>query len=79
MGRHYSFVFSLFSHWIKFHKFKIICEICKNLVAGNERLNGLALLNVYNSTSYIPSTAQPREEFLKKWEEFELREEGRIF
>ena len=32
----------------------------------NKRLNGLALLNVYNSTSYILSTAQLREEFLKK-------------
>ena len=31
-----------------------------------EQLNGLALLNVYNSTAYIPSTTQIRTEFLKK-------------
>ena len=30
----------------------------------NERLNGLALLSVYNATSYIPTTAEA--EFLKK-------------
>ena len=32
----------------------------------NERLNGLALLNVYNATSYVPTTADLRAEFLKK-------------
>ena len=32
----------------------------------NERLNGLALLSVYNDTSYIPTTAELRAEFLKK-------------
>ena len=33
---------------------------------SQERLNGLALLNVYNSTTYIPSTMKIRTEFLKK-------------
>ena len=32
----------------------------------NERLNELALLSVYNDTSYIPTTVELREEFLKK-------------
>ena len=32
----------------------------------NERLNGLALLSVYNDTLYIPTTAELRAEFLKK-------------
>ena len=32
----------------------------------NERLNGLALLSVYNDTSCIPTTAELRAEFLKK-------------
>ena len=31
-----------------------------------DRLNGLALLNIHNSTSYIPSAAEVRNEFLKK-------------
>ena len=31
-----------------------------------ERLTGLALLNVHNSTPYIPSTHEIRLEFLKK-------------
>ena len=33
---------------------------------SQERLNGLALLNVYKSTTYIPSTMKIRIEFLKK-------------
>ena len=33
---------------------------------SQERLNGLALLNVYKSTTYIPSTMKIRTEFLKK-------------
>ena len=33
---------------------------------SQERLNGLALLNVYNSTTYIPSIMKIRTEFLKK-------------
>ena len=33
---------------------------------SQERLNGLALLNVYNSTTYIPSTMKIRTKFLKK-------------
>ena len=33
---------------------------------SNERLNGLALLSVYNATSYIPTTGELRDEFLKK-------------
>ena len=33
---------------------------------SQERLNGLALLNVYNSTTYIPSTMKIRTESLKK-------------
>ena len=32
----------------------------------NERLNGLALLSVYNSTAKIPTKAELRVEFLKK-------------
>ena len=31
-----------------------------------ERLNGLSLLNVHNSTDYMPSTAEVRNVFLKK-------------
>ena len=31
-----------------------------------DRLNGLALLNVYNSTSYLPSAEEIRTEFLKR-------------
>ena len=33
---------------------------------NQDRLNGLALLNVYNSTMYIPSLLEVRTEFLKK-------------
>ena len=33
---------------------------------SQERLNGLALLNIYKSTTYIPSTMKIRIEFLKK-------------
>ena len=33
---------------------------------SQERLNGLALLNVYNSTTYIPATVQIRTKYLKK-------------
>ena len=33
---------------------------------SQERLNGLALLNVYNSTTYIPSIMKIRTEVLKK-------------
>ena len=31
-----------------------------------DRLNGLALLNIYNSTPYIPTAVEIRTEFLKK-------------
>ena len=34
---------------------------------SQERLNGLALLNVYNSITYIPSTMKIRTESLKKY------------
>jgi len=33
---------------------------------SQEQLNGLALLNTYNSTTYIPPTMQITAEFLKK-------------
>jgi len=31
-----------------------------------DRLTGLALLSVHNSTQYLPSTREVKEEFLKK-------------
>ena len=33
---------------------------------NNERLNGLALLSVYNATTYIPTVGELRDKFLKK-------------
>ena len=39
---------------------------------SNERLNGLVLLSVYNATSYIPTTGELRDKFLKKKRLMEL-------
>ena len=33
---------------------------------GNDRLNGLALLNVHSDTQYIPSVLEVKAEFLLK-------------
>ena len=41
-------------------------KTCLRSTMKQERLTGLALLNVHNSTSYIPSTHEIRSEFLKR-------------
>ena len=48
-----------FSTWCRIKTF--LCTIMTQ-----DRLNGLALLNIYNSTPYIPTAEEIRTEFLKK-------------
>ena len=50
------------------HSFSILRRLKTYLrtTMSQERLNGLALLNVYKSTTYIPSTMKIKTEFLKK-------------